>query len=145
MQPTFNNSQKHGKTKSNNNSTLYSRDLFRLNINGPNQQKQRQNQSKNKAKNSRKLGSSQPPVPGPLPSQSSSRAGEFESRDQKFFFFPSTISKGKKENREGKKNGEATISRLQKKNNPKDSGATPGNKSKQPPRHRLRRRSPLHR
>jgi len=58
---------------------------------------------------------------------------------------PNTISKGKKENREGKKNGEATISRLQKKNNPKDSGDTPGNKRKQPLHHRFRRRSSLHR
>ncbi|KAJ6959443.1 hypothetical protein NC653_037703 [Populus alba x Populus x berolinensis] len=57
-----------------------------------------------------------------------------------FYLFPSSflIYWGKKENREGKKNGEATISRLQKKNNPKDSGATPGNKRKQPPRHRPR-------
>ncbi|KAJ7014434.1 hypothetical protein NC653_003909 [Populus alba x Populus x berolinensis] len=33
----------------------------------------------------------------------------------------------------------------QKKNNPKDSGATPRNKRNQPPRHPLRRRHPLHR
>jgi len=52
--------------------------------------------------------------------------------------------KAKRQSREGKKNGGATISCLQKKN-PKDSGATPGNKRKQPPRHRLQRRPPLHR
>ena len=146
MQPTFNNSQKHGKTKSNNNSTLYNRDLFRLSNNGPNQQKQRQNQSKNKAKNPRKLGSSQPPVPGPLPSQYLSRAGEFKSTDQKLSSRTQRANKkkAKRQSREGKKNGGATISCLQKKN-PKDSGATPGNKRKQPPRHRLRRCPPLHR
>jgi len=41
VQPTFNNPYKHGKTKSNNNSTLHSRDLFRLSNNGPNQQRER--------------------------------------------------------------------------------------------------------
>jgi len=44
-----------------------------------------------------------------------------------------------------RKQGNNGASYAEKKNNPKGSGATPGNKRKQPPRYHLRRRPPLHR
>ena len=54
-----------------------------------------------RGKHQRKLGSNQPAGPGPLLSQSSSRAVELESRNQKFFSSQTQSQRGKKGNREG--------------------------------------------